>query len=412
MSSFSPVCRFLPLFQILLLSVSFLFSVASAAGPAVITSVSGCQDVGSTTTGCVLPVRLTIRGSGFSSLVNGSSLDSLVARPQLNSGYSSLTIAPLYLSAGVQVSDTVAVFDFVNPGYGVYAFDQLLPVTLYGSVTSQQASTAFTGVSVASYAAPAVSGVSGCGQTVAAASVSNCLPARDVLTVSGSGFFHWNSTWLVLSLGSSVWYTYGPPAGSTDSALLVDITNKYGELLASSTFGSSTGVQLTVREYVMNRLAGTGVTVRFASLPAPVFTSISPVWFANDSRSVCAKQGDASFVGCLPGFSMLQFQGNYLYGLTATVGGVAMTPLSFFAQSATSTYLVMPAVSSFQSGTMYDLVARTAGGAVTLSSAVSFLTSPTISAAARCTSRGSAGQHWRAVVPVGRHAAADSGQHA
>ena len=385
------VCRQI---LVLLLSASFLLATAAAgtAGPAVITSVSGCQDVGATTTGCVLPVSLTIRGSGFSSLVNGSSLESLVCRVQLSSGYTPAMIYPLFLSAdGGAVTDTQAVFDFVNPGYGVYAFDQLLMVTLYGfddALPLAQASTAFAGVSVASYVPPAVSGVSGCGQTVASSSVSNCLPVRDVLTVSGSGFYLWNSTLLSLALGNSVWTSYGLPAGSTDTALLIDITNSYSSLLTAAAFGASDGVQLTVREYETKRLAGSAVTVRFASLPAPVLTSIIPVWYANDSRSACVKQADTSITGCLPGFSILRFQGNYLYGLTATVGGQAMTPLSFVAGTATTVDLLFPTVSSYQSGTMYDLVLRTAAGAVTLPSAVSFAVSPAISAAARCTSSG------------------------
>ena len=64
MSSFFPLLSAPSLVLIIALSCLAAFSSASPYIP-VVTSVSGCVDVGATTTSCVRPVTLTVRGSGF-----------------------------------------------------------------------------------------------------------------------------------------------------------------------------------------------------------------------------------------------------------------------------------------------------------------------------------------------------------
>ena len=163
----------------------------SSAGP-VVTSVSGCVDVGSMTVNCSLPVFVTVRGSGFLTNINSmySSSPLSYINPQLE-------LSPQAVAAGVQqpymrasglspVNDTYFVFQIVYLGQGVYAdgVPLSLTVSLGQAGRPQITSEPFVAVSISSAPPPVISAISGCPVVSAdGQSVSQCLPDLHVLTL-------------------------------------------------------------------------------------------------------------------------------------------------------------------------------------------------------------------------------------
>ena len=380
----------------------------SSAGP-VITSVSGCVDVGATTVNCTLPALLTVRGSGF--LTNISGGDTLyITRPaywitpwlELSSVALASGVTQPYQRASTlfPVNDTYFVFDLAYLGRGVYATDVLLGLTVISGQDYRQLATTsapFVGVSLLSVPPPVVNTIAGCPVVGAdGLSVAQCLPDVHVLTLTGSGFLQWQDTWLYLYIGdvrtllflqvanvSAPYYSPLYPSILNDTVINMPLNRLYNSLLQAGDFGAPPRTFFIV-EWVL-RWQSEQMSIQFAALPPPSYTSIAPfVYYNLPLLPGCVwGRNSSTVVNCTAGYSMLAVRGHYLYEVTATIGDQAMmhSDNRLLPSGATTAYLVMP-LYNFQPGLLYDLVLTFPSGSITLPSYVSFSGQPTIVSAA------------------------------
>ena len=395
--------------MLLCLCLAALFAAAacqSSAGP-VVTSVSGCVDVGATTVNCTLPVLLTVRGSGFLTNVSGVGTyfnnrpaSWITPELQLSSEAVADGIKPPYqrASALFTANDTYFVFRLDYPGLRVY--EQGVPLAL--TVTTGQGysqlmtkSAPFVGVSLLSVPPPVVNTIAGCPVVGAdGLSVAQCLPDADALTLMGSGFLQWDSTSLLVYAGnvrtslylqvanvSAPYYDPSYTAIVNDTVITINLATNYQHLLQAGDFGAP-----PCAFFIQERLSGwqsRPMTIQFAALPSPSYTSIAPYLYYNlPGLSSCVwGPSSSSLVNCTAGWGMIAVIGQYLYEVTATIGGQPMTTAIRIRSNFRTLYLVMP-LYNFQPGLLYDIVLTSASGSITVPRYVSFSGQPTIVSAA------------------------------
>ena len=175
-------------FLLLLLCVALATLASAQQQSPVITSISGCVDVGNTTTQCSFPVVLTVRGSGLFSGANFTSNPLYSNSPclflRVSVAESALAVksgwAPPPRRAQHVCNDTYFEWQLTYWGYSMYQTGVELPLTV---LTGTGAAASFTGLTIAPFSPPAMTGVSGCPSTSAdGLSTSSCLPERDLLT--------------------------------------------------------------------------------------------------------------------------------------------------------------------------------------------------------------------------------------
>lgn len=364
--------------------------------PPTVTSVSGCLDVGNVTTQCTFPAQLTIRGFAFLSALSTSDVSSyytnypcswLVASLQpsilaIESGWSAPRLYPNAYSG--QCNDTYAVFDLNNAGYDLYDYNQLLTLTIGSRLAgSSTTSASFLGLSLKQIPRPVITGISGCpgGVTNNGQTTSDCLPDRDTITLSGSGFTSWNRSLLYLVLGSSqVSVTVnGQGDGSltlvSDSVVTFSLNFFYSILLQAHDFGGkpvsivlqapSTGIK------VLNT-----VYAQFEPLPPPVITTVR-LSANQDGACQWTDANKTALTGCVAGLSLIMWTGNYIYDMQVTIGGQPMSTLDWFGNSATNMYLALP-VYDYETNVAYDVVFSNGNYTITWPSYITFSTAPAI----------------------------------
>ena len=376
------------------------------SGAPVITRISGCIDGSTTTSGCVFPSQLTVHGSGFSSLYNASafssSVSAIVAVLPVTSAYIGSSIPPLYLQTvtdahgqpAYSLTDSSAVFVLVSPGWGVYAVNEALPLTLQTLTLPVRSSNAFVGVSFAASSPPSISGISGCpgGVSVDGRTTYRCAPQSSVITVTGAGLQSWGG-----GAVTKVTVTHTSDAPTTFLTLVVNATSTgfvyrftsiYSWLFYANDYD---GAVLTITFAEQYTGLGGSVSLTLAALPPPTVTLLESVLLAGDQSSllqgVCVSSGSFALSNCLAGYSVLHLRGTSLQVSTATLGGYPMAAPSDtndLVTSGTDAYFVTPL--ALLPGQPYDLVLQGGGGSLTLSSAVQFSAQPAVVLASRCAS--------------------------
>ena len=385
---------------LLLLATLCLLSCAEGKAGPVITSVSGCVDVGATTLNCSLPVLLTVRGSGFltgvssaSPFYQGSPIYYINPQPAFSPQAVQAGWTRPYGKAyyGTPCNDTYFVFQLVNLGQGVFLTNSLIGLTVMLSADNfnQIYSAPFVGLSIASLPQPNIATISGCPVTAAdGSSTSLCLPDRDLLTVMGSGFLSWQRTPLQLIIGatSNQLVLQLNPATSTytsiqnDSCLLISTAVDYRYLLAAGDFGAPPQT-FAIRESVSG-WTSRSLLIQFDSLPLPAYITISPYNFYSTVVPACQwGPNRTTIVNCAAGGSGIQIRGNYLYQVVAIIGGQPCTLMPRAQQDTLFSSLTTP-LYNYQPGVLYDLIITTPGGSVTVPNFISFSSAPVIVSAA------------------------------
>ena len=380
----------------------------SSAVPEV-TSVSGCSDVGTMTVNCTYPALLTVRGSGFlTNITKGPSLSTNapiywidiaieLSTPAVAAG---LTVSDTSVRPSGQfpVNDTYFVFVMGYLGRGVYAEGVALSLTIHlGTITLasrglQVSSSPFVGVTISAVPPPVVDTITGCPIVSAdQQSVAQCLPDRDVLTLTGSGFLQWQVTALRLSMGTVQTSLYLALVRSTtpydwifnDTVITVVTNNAYRYLLAAHDFGAPPPLPFAIVEKLSGWQSKSGMTIQFDTLPPPSYSSIAPfVFYSLPMLPGCVwGPNRTSMVNCTAGYAGISLSGQYLYEVVATIGGQPMTVMPRAQQDVKLISLVTP-LYNFEPGVLYDFVLTAASGSITTPNYVSFAGLPTIVSAA------------------------------
>ena len=385
------------LFWLYLLALLTAAASQSSDGP-VVTSVSGCVDVGTMTVNCTLPVYLTVRGSGFTANIGSGGMTRspvtwISPKLQLSAAAVSRGVSLPYTRASglFPANDTYFVYRQLYLGQGV--LEEGVPLTLTvvsGETYAQLKSTSepFVAVSLTAVAPPTIDSVAGCPIVGAdGLSVAQCLPDLHLLTLTGSGFLQWQATPLLLYIGESRTYM-ALPLGNisssyilSDSVITVSLAEEYNWLLAVHDFGTP-----PLAFYFTEQLSGVQsrrMSIQFDTLPPPSYTEIAPFYYYNLPLLPGCVWGanHTTIVNCTAGYSGIGIRGHYLYQTTATVGGQPMSPMLRVWQAVTQVDLSAP-LYNFQPGVLYDLVLTSAGGTVTVPNYISFAGTPTIVSAA------------------------------
>ena len=127
--------------------------------------------------------------------------------------------------------------------------------------------------------------------------------------------------------------------------------------------------------YVQQALTGqltSPLYVQFAPLPPPSYSSITP-YTSNTFATPCQwnNANRTALNQCTAGSSGIQILGHYLYGLSASVGGLPLTPTPQVEQDVTMAALTLP-LYNFEPGVAYDLVLSAVSGTLTLPGFISF----------------------------------------
>ena len=384
-----------------LLALLGVATCQSATGP-VVTSVSGCADVGSMTVNCTLPVWLTVRGSGF--IAGASTAGPLYANSPAYWISPQLQLSPQAVARGVvrpyvrattlfPANDTYFVFELVFLGQGVLevAVPLSLTVVLNDGARTQVASEPFVAVTISAVPPPVVDSIGGCPIVSAdGQSVAQCLPDRDVLTLTGSGFLQWQQTPLQYDMGgvassirlslprTTIAYNYI----YNDTFLTLNLDSSYRYLLAAHDFGAPP-LPFAVVETLSGWRSKAGMTIQFDALPPPSYSTIMPYVFYNLPLLPGCVWGpnQTSMVNCTAGYAGISLSGQYLYEVVATIGGQPMTVMPRAQQDVKLISLVTP-LYNFEPGVLYDFVLTAASGSITTPNYVSFAGLPTIVSAA------------------------------
>ena len=382
----------------LLLLVAFCCIVrdaAAAAGP-VITSVSGCVDVGATTVNCSLPVLLTVRGSGFltgiasaGSFYQGAPIYYINPQPAFSPQAVQAGWVRPYLKAyyGTPCNDTHFVFQLVNLGRGVFLTDTLIGLSVLLSADSLTAgilSEPFLGLSIASLPQPSIASISGCVTAADGLSVSQCLPDLHPLTVMGSGFLAWQLTPLLLVIGTTssgltVQLGGDSPRWSSmvnDSCLYISLAVDYRYLVAAGDFGAPP-LTFAIKERVTGWSSRT-LHIQFDALPLPTYQAIVPFNFYTNLLPSCQwGPNQTTIVNCTAGGSGFRISGHYLYDVVATIGGQPCTLMTYGQQDTLYSSQTTP-LYNYEPGVLYDLTFSNPAGSVTVPRFISFSGAPYI----------------------------------
>jgi hypothetical protein len=375
----------LPLTSVaLLVCVTFSSLTCAQQQTPVITSISGCVDVGSTTMRCVFPTVLTVRGSGFMSGINATDSPYYRAYPCgyliVSVSMSSLAMQsgwtpPLRRGQGA-CNDSYFEWQLTYWGYSMYETNVSLPLTVS---TGGGATASFSGVNIAPFAPPMMTSVSGCPTTSTnGLSTSSCLPDRDTLTVTGSGFSLWNNTQMYLEIGPQQYWIFwnSELVVLSDSVFTLSMDRAYAWLLAAHDFGGpSLPLGLSDR-YTRESVMGSGtLSVQFEALPPPTLTSINIASGTTLAGASCVwtDVNRTALVNCTVGVSGVNFGGSYLFDIAFTVGGLPMTVDYLNPNTATRAFMHMPYSPAFVPNTPYDLVITNGNGlSITYPGFVSF----------------------------------------
>ena len=341
--SFRPL-PFLPTLLSLLFSLLSLLSFTNSQGP-VLTSVSGCVDVDNITTQCVFPLTLTVRGSGFFTGYDTSppiytNSPWLYIHPVVSLSPQAVQrgwqVPTLWADNTSPVNDSFFVFQLTYWGSGV--LDDTAPLQIavsLGPTQSRIASPPFSGVTLAPITPPTITAISGCPSVTAdGQSTLGCLPDRDVVTVTGSGFLLWEGAPMVLCVGTlqnAVWFRLNSTTPTAlfrlynDSVLTLSLLPIYPNLLAVHDFGGPV-LPLFIQESITG-VVTRSLSIQFDALPPPSYTSITPWNPTGNLFPLCQWDvNQTALVNCVAGGSGFQLRGHYLFGVSVQYRRSARTP--------------------------------------------------------------------------------------
>ena len=264
-------------------------------------SVSGCTDVGNTTTDCHLPATLNITIGNWT-----------LSRLPYIASVGGFKCTAIKRSLDVVTCNLYADRGFIPRGV-------LLSVVVEGSAP-------FPGVSLFDYPFPRLTSVSGC--TGSGTVTHDCLLINTTLTVVGTNFSSFAEDAWQINIGGRL-VNVDPSCESqdlvtvvNDTLLTIDMSRSYLTLISSSMWG---GTQ-TIRLYNGDTSSNTSVNFTLPPLPTPRVTNLWSRAGSHQCEPTSATAGiptiNATLLTCWPTELQLSFTGDYLYSpLNITIGG-------------------------------------------------------------------------------------------
>ena len=379
-----------------------------------VSSTSSCVTQGNVSVNCAFPATVSIQTSGWGQL-NLATTFLVVTGPDGTEiggfggggGGTQIARSPLDLGSNTTLQATIypQAYSPTLAASATGAVAPMLNVTLRSWVAGGSSTPGFAGISFAYDSGPTLTSISGC--TGSGASTAGCVPTSTVLTFQGSGF-NWYSNAGAVQLWLNNGYTTvsgqgggggqgGQPAlvVVSDSLMTVNMANAYTYTLLPVHYGGVL-VPIFFNEQRWSPQAGAYVNsytntlqVSFIPQPPPVVTGLLS---GPPGPNACqGTNGTGPYTGCIPLVSYIGLQGQYLYDVSVTVGGVPCATL--VVQNAGYVRCLLPQLSGSGS---YDLVvsdpnAQTAA-AYTSTGVVSYTANPTINSVTTCTDTGAVNQ--------------------
>ena len=388
---------------VLCLHLTALALTCTAVDLPAITSVSGCTDIGNTTTACVRPFTLTLTGTGFlcgyasQAGVSNALIDFTVYPPSTVFGPSQYQPSPVVVPPNKgDLTDTRMTVSVPRGNFGLFAADILLHLE-YNSQTWRNGTACRSPpkplISFSQQPLPELTGITGCASdTDDGRTTLGCTPLVHTFTLSGRHFSQLNESEFSFNIGASSWVialntrynAYTPaPDDYSDTHLVISVDSFYAYVLPVLVYGGApTPVFFSSPRQYNNWSSPPSVYAQFAPLPRPNVTSLTTAC-CTDSCQEATDTGVLS--NCSSGLSKLTAFGHFLYApISVTVAG-----LSGYVQYAGTTELSFQLpLATYDPTQRYDVVISTLGGVLTLSSAVSFTTAPLIASLLPCKDTG------------------------
>jgi len=353
----------------------------------VITSVSGCTDVGSTTWNCTSGMTLTVHGTDFVA-DEGAHLYFPTSAHGETYCWMNHPITASNLTCNIYTEDrTFQVGDFLEPVAVIF------PSIKGDNPRGFYETPAFAGVAFAHIAFPRIDRISGCDDSnnTDGQYTAHCDPETTTLTLTGSGFSMFTEE--VSGLPGMLLHTNIGGVGAhidweavSDSTFLVHLATSYTRLMAPDHY---TGTPLPLSLSVFDRSTNVVYVGFVTPLPPPrIDALISTTWLV--WQVPCQTSINGALGGCTPGVSVITIQGHHFYQpLSVYIGGKLCTPLFPPYPTATELYYIVPMLDNYVPGLYYDLVVNDTVYADepevgVMKSAIAFLPGPTLSSVVPC----------------------------
>ena len=352
---------------LLLLSALILLTSASTASAAAssvsIWRVSGCTDVGNSTTKCLPSTTITVWGSGFTNSstqpMNLSITDRWWTRISANAVNMDAQSCTVYLPS------TLPLGVWLNVSVTVPTESDLF-------ITSAP----YAGLQMWAYPTPTLSSISGCSGS---GNVTyDCSPDTAVLVFTGTDL-------TTLGYPAGVYTSF--PGGSratnffynqpstrntvNDTCIVLSLADVYQAIIANTHFNGTLQILFA---YTNARIFSNALSINIVPLPPPQVLTLLGRSCGNNSLASALQTSD-----CVGGYSELVLSGHYFYSpFSITVGG-----LSCYMAGQGSTWFNARYASCQLSplpGGWYDVNITNAAGTLILPQAVGVSCAPSISA--------------------------------
>ena len=360
---------------------------ASSQSLPIITSVSGCTDVGSTTWNCTSGMTLTVHGTDFVA-DEGAHLYFPTSAHGETYCWMNHPITASNLTCNIYTEDrTFQVGDFLDPVAVIF------PSIKGDNSRGFYETPAFAGVAFAPIAFPRLDRISGCDDSnnTDGQYTAHCDPETTTLTLTGSGFSMFKEEvsglpgmLLDTIIGGVRAHLDGEVV--SDSTFLIHLARSYTRLISPDHY---TGTPLPLSLSVFDRSTNVVFIGFVTPLPPPRIDALLSYPFA-DAVACQIVTDSGALGGCTPGVSSIVIQGHHFYQpISVYIGGKLCTPVFPPYPTATELYYVVPLLDEYVPGLYYDLVINDTVYADepevgVVKSAIAFLPGPTLSGVVPC----------------------------
>ena len=384
-----------PRFSLVLALLVFLFvpfTAAQSSAPINLTilSASGdgsCVNVGGVALNCTFPFTLNLTVVSLPIPVPAYSLD-LVVTNYTSAYYLSVSyLTDAFTPTLVSVRLSAPAFRLPALTLFEASFTWTTPVGTSRTVEQWNPSPAF---SAQPWSYPTVSAISGCQVSDSPVLTTNCVPEQDSLTFTGSGFTKVSPISLrisgvnVTSITRTVYL--GLTAGAkvvNDSTLTLTLLDGFGFLFLAEHYSSALLTVILSDSEMVPLWQASPVFITMAFLPLPAVTR-----YLVYGGTATTTGNITTYSGCIPGQSLLNIQGRYLFDVRVTVGGYecstdrAVNPANY----ALPTQLVctLDDQDALTPGLAYDIVISTDEGNVVVPQAIAYTSQPTLARILPC----------------------------
>ena len=388
-SQLSPSLSFLLLLVALLTLTRFPLVSAQSSPPVNLTilSASGdgdCVNVGGVALNCTLPLTLNLTVVSLPIPVPDYALELVFnASAWVTVDYFRATYAPTFIAISISSQR------FHLPGSTVLnAFLRWKPLVNRTRVEQDWGQAPV--LSLRPWNFPTVTAVSGCEETGQALLTTNCVPEQDVLTITGSGFAQLDAAGLVTSgvnittIEKTLYFAFTRGVKLVnDTTITVALTDALGFLLLAEHYSGDV-LQMRLQEYYTAGIWQTSFFfITMAFLPPPQVSRYQVYGVPAISNGSIT-----SYLTCIPGQSLLNVEGKYLFNPSVTVGGfVCSTNRAeslYNRASPTELQCTLDDGDALTPAMAYDVVITTDEGRVVIPQAIGFTAQPTLSHVLPC----------------------------